>query len=471
MADKKPLKIESGTVEQFATGDTVPVLNGGTGTTTSTGTENVVLSDSPTFTGAVAFEDNPITVTIKAPLDSGLEASQVFTSSTTGVDTVTSDYSSNITNPTSTFHYHQLMSSAYSSGADSAMFLGYGANNLNTFAEVFCGASNTSRYGAINLFAQDQTTGERTEFIFQIENDPTNDVHNVQGYFVNSHGNVEMNYSTNLTTIFNFNPYSGGGNGELEINGLDETGADAATFTSGNAPAVISPQKWIKVKIGGADGWLPWFSTGTPTGECCDGGGGGSVPSGVMFDFAGTSAPTGYLLCDGSAVDRTTYAALFTAIGTTWGVGDGSTTFNVPDFRRRVAVGSGGTGTAELGNAVGNVGGDETHTLVISEMPTHTHIQNSHNHIQNSHNHTQNAHAHAVTVTTISTSAVGGYPTRGNTSGAAAGHAATVNSNTATNIETTATNIAATATNQNTGGNGAHNNIQPSAVVLKIIKT
>lgn len=95
--------------------------------------------------------------------------------------------------------------------------------------------------------------------------------------------------------------------------------------------------------------------------------------SGMMIDFAGTVAPTGFLLCDGSAVSRTTYASLFTAIGTTWGVGDGSTTFNVPDFRRRTAVGSGGIGSGTLGAAVGNTGGVETHTQTLSELVSHAH--------------------------------------------------------------------------------------------------
>src|SRR6185295_442671 len=77
--------------------------------------------------------------------------------------------------------------------------------------------------------------------------------------------------------------------------------------------------------------------------------GAGSVPTGTMLDFAGSSAPTGYLLCDGTAVSRTTYADLFSVIGIIWGAGDTTTTFNIPDFRRTVAVGSGGSGTGTLG--------------------------------------------------------------------------------------------------------------------------
>ena len=72
-----------------------------------------------------------------------------------------------------------------------------------------------------------------------------------------------------------------------------------------------------------------------------------SVPAGAMSPYAGAAAPTGYLMCDGSAVSRTTYASLFTAIGTAYGVGDGSTTFNVPDMRGRVLVGSGSGSVVE----------------------------------------------------------------------------------------------------------------------------
>ena len=58
----------------------------------------------------------------------------------------------------------------------------------------------------------------------------------------------------------------------------------------------------------------------------------GTIPAGTISQFAGTAAPSGWLLCNGAAVSRTTYAALFAAIGTTWGVGNGSSTFNVPNL-------------------------------------------------------------------------------------------------------------------------------------------
>lgn len=93
------------------------------------------------------------------------------------------------------------------------------------------------------------------------------------------------------------------------------------------------------------------------------------MPAGVLLPYGGTSAPEGYLLCNGSAVSRTVYADLFTAIGTSYGVGDGSTTFNVPDVQGKVPVGIGGSGVTNCGDT----GGAQTHTLSTSEMPSHTH--------------------------------------------------------------------------------------------------
>lgn len=73
-------------------------------------------------------------------------------------------------------------------------------------------------------------------------------------------------------------------------------------------------------------------------------------PAGHVIAFAGTSAPSGYLTCDGSAVSRSTYSALFSAIGTTWGAGDGSTTFNLPDLRGAFLRGAGSHGTEVKSN-------------------------------------------------------------------------------------------------------------------------
>ena len=74
------------------------------------------------------------------------------------------------------------------------------------------------------------------------------------------------------------------------------------------------------------------------------------LPAGFILPYGGTSAPDGFLECDGTAVSRTTYARLFAAISTTWGAGDGSTTFNLPDARGSVLRGAGSHGTETMAN-------------------------------------------------------------------------------------------------------------------------
>lgn len=88
---------------------------------------------------------------------------------------------------------------------------------------------------------------------------------------------------------------------------------------------------------------------------------------GTILLYAGSTAPEGYLICDGSAVSRTDYSDLFSAIGTTYGDGDGSTTFNLPNMSGRVPLG------VSTSHVLGSTGGEETHTLTVNEMPEHGH--------------------------------------------------------------------------------------------------
>lgn len=87
--------------------------------------------------------------------------------------------------------------------------------------------------------------------------------------------------------------------------------------------------------------------------------------------WSGETAPTGYLLCDGSAVSRTEYEQLFGVIGTKYGAGDGSTTFNLPDLKGKVVVGLDSTQTEF--DEIGKSGGEKTHLLDRFELPSHSH--------------------------------------------------------------------------------------------------
>ena len=109
--------------------------------------------------------------------------------------------------------------------------------------------------------------------------------------------------------------------------------------------------------------------------------------TGTVLPFAGATAPDGWMLCYGQAVSRATYATLFAVIGTTFGVGDGSTTFNLPDLRGRVAAGKddrGGAAAARLTNtgtgnpgvngaALGAAGGADRNALSTAQLPAHAH--------------------------------------------------------------------------------------------------
>jgi microcystin-dependent protein len=194
------------------------------------------------------------------------------------------------------------------------------------------------------------------------------------------------------------------------------------------------------------------------------------------LDFAGGAAPTGFLLAQGQTVSRTTYNALYGVLGTTWGAGDGSTTFGLPDCRSRVTVGA-GQGTGLTSRALAATGGEENHALSIAELAAHAHGVN-----ETAHNHTQNPHGTGITDGQHSHSVMS------NPNGYAAGVLSTnvACSNTATyNVVTdgrsaniTAQNATATnntaltgITTQNNGSGAGHNTMPPFVVLNKIIKT
>lgn len=173
---------------------------------------------------------------------------------------------------------------------------------------------------------------------------------------------------------------------------------------------------WIKQ---GAS-WIPVWGNGQGLG----------TPTGTIMQYAGATAPSSWLLCQGQAVSRTGYAALFAVTGTAYGAGDGSTTFNVPNLQGRVPVGL-QTSDADF-NTLGKTGGAKTHTLTTAQIPAHQHFLD-----QDGGN---VGYAEGSTNVRFS---VGFSNTRGSS----------------------------TLVTGHTGGGEAHNNIQPYLVLNYIIKT
>ena len=166
--------------------------------------------------------------------------------------------------------------------------------------------------------------------------------------------------------------------------------------------------------------------------------------------FLDTDPPeTDYLIADGRAISRTTYAAHFARFGTTYGVGDGSTTYNLPDFRGRVPLGGNSASLPNAKNAaystrsLAATPGEETHVLTTSELPVHTHTL------------TDPGHAHASNSGAFVTSTAGAD---------AAGAGTTFRSENNTASNTTGITIA------NTGSDGAHENMPPALVCNIIVK-
>jgi microcystin-dependent protein len=194
--------------------------------------------------------------------------------------------------------------------------------------------------------------------------------------------------------------------------------------------------------------------------------------------FGGPSIPSGWLVCDGSAVSRTTYSALYAAIGTYWGVGDNISTFNLPDFRGRSALGYVNSAVSGItSRAFASRGGEENHVLSQAELAYHGHgvTDNGHGHpgsVDTGHSHTLNdpGHHHTAVVSTV----VGSISGTGANISANGGSTSTNATGCTIAAAQAAISIANAATNigiQPTGSNVGHNNMQPFAVVYIIIKT
>lgn len=187
-----------------------------------------------------------------------------------------------------------------------------------------------------------------------------------------------------------------------------------------------------------------------------------SVPAGVISQFAGTTAPTGYLLCSGQSLSKTTYPSLHSVIGYTYG-GSGDT-FYLPNLKGRVPVGLDSSQTEF--NSLNKPGGSKVHQLSEDELPVHSHTM-AHTHTFSGTTSTNGNHSHNTYATwptaggSNSNTGAPGDP-RGNPTEDAGNHNHTFSGT---------TSASSAANTGNAGSNVAHNNLQPYIVLNYIIKT
>ncbi len=273
---------------------------------------------------------------------------------------------------------------------------------------------------------------------------------------------------TGTATITSFGTVSAGIAKTLQFNSTLVLKYNASNLiVPGAADITVQPTDCLYAISLGSGNWrVPFFqrADGTPLS--------GGEPAGVVKAYAGTSAPTGYLLCDGTAVSRTTYATLFAVTSTTYGVGDNVSTFNVPDLRGRAVFGKdnmGGTTAGRVTNAIsgitgttlGSAGGSEsltghTHTGTVDSDGSHTHTDSGHQHVETN-----------ITVAGIGSNK--GYGTTTITNGNDPGTSAGTRTASATAVISSDGAHTHTFTSASTGA-GSSQNMPPAIVLNYIIK-
>lgn len=310
----------------------------------------------------------------------------------------------------------------------------------------------------------------------------------------------------NIKTYIDDIAFAGAPDASSTVKGLVEV-ATQAEIDAGTAAGATS----AKLAVGPDQLALSIYATRLPTADEKIGLASLLSP-GLIFPYAGSSAPTGWIMCDGSAISRTTYASLFAVVSTTYGVGDGTTTFNLPNLKGRVIVGAGTaatkvvtfasrasnvitvTGLSDKANNEFQTGQAVLYTAASGAMTGLTH--NTTYYIIRTGNLTfslASSLGNAIAGTVISLSSdgtgtqtftvtltartladTGGEENHGLTVGELAAHVHAVPTDNGTGSDFGASGSNVTAyekTSGSTGGSGFHNNMQPFLALNYIIKT
>ena len=204
------------------------------------------------------------------------------------------------------------------------------------------------------------------------------------------------------------------------------------------------------------------------------GGGSGSSPSGSLTAFAGATAPTGWLICDGSVVSQATYASLYAVVGGTYNTGgEGAGNFRLPNIKGRAIVGRDASQTEF--NVLGETGGAKTHTLTTTEMPYHNHTGTAATNGSHSHSSSISGGSHEHPMSTGAALSLGAgnslFANSGNPPVTSAGNTGTSPSHSHSLTINTDGSHSHSLSIDYAGSGGAHNNLQPYIALNWIIKT